>query len=97
MKLKPVKEKIHLVDVFREMFSKVDKSSATSITVDVDGGITMENFKRIIDYTDRKAVIETGIKTVYIYGEKLQITFCDKHYATARGDIRKIEIFSKEV
>ena len=97
MKLKPVKEKIHLADVFKDMFSKVDKSSATSITVDVDGGITMENFKRIVDYTNEKAVIETGIKTVYIYGEKLQITFCDKHYATARGDIRKIEIFSKEV
>ena len=97
MKLKPVKEKIHLVDVFREMFSREDKSSATSITVDVDGGITMENFKRIIDYTNRKAVIETGVKKVYIYGENLQITFCDKHYATARGDIRKIEIFSKEV
>ncbi|MBR2028884.1 MAG: YabP/YqfC family sporulation protein [Oscillospiraceae bacterium] len=97
MKLKPVKEKIKFKDVLREMFSKADKSSATSIAVDVDGGITVENFRRIVDYTKEKAVIETRTKTVYIYGEKLEIIFCDRHYATARGDIRKIEIFSKEV
>ena len=97
MKLKPLREKIPIKDVLKDMFSKVDKSAATSITVDVAGGITMENFKRIIDYTREKAVIETGIKIVYIYGENLEITFCDRHYATARGNIRKIEIFSKEV
>ena len=97
MKLKPAREKISLKDVFWDMFSKTDISAATSITVDVGGGITMENFKRIIDYTKEKAVIETCRKMVYVYGENLEITYCDKHYAAARGDIRKIEIFSKEV
>lgn len=97
MKLKPQKEKIRLTDVFKDMFSKLDKSSSTSITVDVDGGITVENFKRIIDYTKDSIVIDSKMKTVYMYGENMEITFCDKNYVTARGDIKKIEIFPKEV
>lgn len=97
MKLKPLKEKINLTAVVREIFSKTDKSADASITVDVDGGIILENFKRIIDYTKDKAVIETKRKTVYIYGENLEITFCDKNFAAAHGEIIKIELFSKEV
>ena len=95
MKLKPEKEKITIINVLQDIFSKRDTSSAASVTVDVDGGITMENFRKIIDYTNHKAVIETKHKTVYIYGEDIVITHCDKHFATAQGDIRKIEIFSK--
>ena len=97
MRLKLLKEKIYLTDVIRDIFSKTDKSVNTSITVDVNGGITLENFKKIVDYTKDRAVIETKRKMVYIYGENLEITFCDKNYATAHGKITKIELFSKEV
>ena len=97
MKLKPEKEKVTFGRVLKEIFSKTDKSSATSLAVDIDGGITMENFRRIIDYTGEKIAIETKYKTVYIYGEKLVITYCDKHFATACGNIEKIEIFSNGV
>ena len=97
MKLKPLKERIKLTDVMSDIISKTDKSVNTSITVDVNGGITLENFRRIVDYTKNKAVIETKRKMVYIYGENLEITFCDKNYATAHGKITKIELFSKEV
>lgn len=97
MKLKPDKEKISFSKVVKEMCSKIDKSSSTSLNIDLDGGITLENFKKIVDYKSDKVVIETKQKRVYIYGEKLSITYCDKHFATANGDIRKIEIFSKEV
>ena len=97
MKLKPLKERIKLTDVMSDIISKTDKAVNTSITVDVNGGITLENFRRIVDYTRDKTVIETKRKTVYIYGENLEITFCDKNYATAHGKITKIELFSKEV
>ena len=97
MKLKPSKDKTAMKDVFREMFSKRDTSSATSLTIDIDGGITLENFKKLIDYTSSKTIIETKHKLVYIYGNNLVITYCDKHYATACGDIERVEIFSKEV
>lgn len=95
LKLKPIKEKILFKDVIREMISKTDKSSPSSITIDIDGGITVENFRKIIDYTDKKVAMETKQKLVYIYGENIAITHCDRHFATACGTIEKIEIFSK--
>ncbi|MBE6894060.1 MAG: hypothetical protein E7483_00420 [Ruminococcaceae bacterium] len=94
MRLKPVKEKISIKTVINEMFSKTDKSSAASICIDVDGGIVLENFRRIIDYKSDRVAIETRYKFVYIYGSNLSITYCDKHFASACGDIEKIEIFS---
>jgi len=96
VRLKPIKEKLPLINVFKDMFSKTDTSSATSLTIDMDGGITLENFRKIIDYTNEKAVIETKNKIVYIYGANLVITHCDRHFATACGIIEKIEIFAKE-
>ena len=50
MRLKLLKEKIYLTDVIRDIFSKADKSVNTSITVDVNGGITLENFKKYLDF-----------------------------------------------
>ena len=97
MKLKPTKEKTPLLNVFKEMFSKNDVSSNTSLSIDTDGGVTLENFKKLLNYTSQKAVIETKQKIVYIYGENIVITCCDKHFAMANGDITKIELFSKEV
>lgn len=97
MKLKPTKETVSFLNVFKEMFSKNDKSSDTSLSIDIEGGITLENFKRLLSYTSQKATIETKQKIVYIYGENIVITCCDKHFAMAKGDITKIELFSKEV
>ena len=97
MKLKPYKEKIPVINTVKDICSKIDASSATDITIDVDGGITLENFKRIVDYQSDRLVIETKQKKVYIYGEELTIASCDKHFATAIGNIKKIEIFSKDV
>jgi len=96
MKLKPIKEKISMKTVISEMLSKTDKSSAASICIDVDGGIILENFRRIIDYKSDRVAISTKDKIVYIYGYNLSITYCDKHYATASGNIEKIEIFPGE-
>lgn len=97
MKLKPYKEKNSLLKAVKDIYSKVDTSSATAIAIDVDGGIVIENLKKIIDYQHNKLVIETKDKTVYIYGENLTIASCDKHFAAMYGNIEKIEIFSKEV
>ena len=49
MRLKLLKEKIYLTDVIRDIFSKADKSVNTSITVDVNGGITLENASELKD------------------------------------------------
>lgn len=97
MKLKPYKDKIKFNQVFKMIFSRTDYSSDTSICIDIDGGITLENFKKLIDYQKDRISIETKDKIVYIFGQNLLVENCSKHFATICGIINKIEIFSKEV
>ena len=97
MKLKPQREKIAFTEMLKILKSTGDNTSSTAITLDVDGGVCFENFKRILECRSDKIVIETKKKTVYIYGQNLILDRCNIHSATACGEIEKIEIFAKEV
>ncbi len=97
MKLKPYKEKQPVSKLIKDIYSFSQEASPTSINIDVDGCITLENFKKLLDYNDTMIALETRDKTVYIYGEELTVITCNKYNATVCGEILKIEIFSKEV
>lgn len=78
----------------RELSGQVIK---TEISVDENGGIWVDSFNKILDYTKDKLVLETKNKTIYIYGDEITVISCDKHTASAQGKVKKIEIFAKEV
>lgn len=97
MKLKPCKEKKAVSAVLKDIYSVSQQVSPTSVTIDVDGCVTLENFKRLINYNKDMIAMETRDKTVYIYGEKLVVTACNRYSAVVRGCINSIELFPKEV
>ncbi len=74
-----------------------DTVNATTISIDDSGSVVLENFKKVLDYTSEKLVMETNKRLIYIYGSELTILSCSKHNAVAKGNIEKIEIFLKEV
>jgi len=96
MKLKPCKEKKPVSKIIKDIYSVSQDASPTSISIDINGCTTLENFNKIIDYNGRMIALETYNKTVYIYGDNITITACNKYNATVSGEIMKIEIFTKE-
>ena len=97
MRLKPNKEKQSMNVFLKDIYSVGQQSSSTSINIDIDGCINLENFKKLLNYEKNEISLETRDKTVYIYGTDLSITTCNKYTATVCGDIVKIEMFPKEV
>lgn len=97
MKLKVNKAKDSIWGGIKTIYSNKPNVAQCVISIDVDGYTTLENFKKINDYTENKIVIETSQKNVYIYGEELKLVSCNKCTAIADGLIKKIEIFDKEV
>ena len=97
MKLKPNREKKTVIDVFKDIYSNENEAAQTAISIDINGCINIDSFKRLIDYRQDSIVIETRQKRVYIYGEDLTILSCNRHSAVCNGKIRKIELFENEV
>ena len=97
MKLKPEKTKQPITQLIKETFSVAEQVRPASISVDINGGIFLENFRKLLNYQKDIISIETDSKRVYIYGENLTMSDCNKYSATVFGDINKIEIFSIEV
>ena len=97
MKLKVKKEKHSAILALKSIFFNMDTTTQCLVSVDVDGGIILENFKKIRDYNNTGIVLETKEKIVYIYGEDIKITFTGKRTAVAAGQITKIEMFEMEV
>ena len=97
MKLRPNKEKMPLSKVIKDVYSIAQETCPVSVTIDVSGCVTLENFRRIIEYNSGMIVMETLDKTVYIYGEDITVTSCSRYSAQVCGKIYKIEMFSKEV
>ena len=95
MKLKPCKDKSTLSKIIKDTYSFSQQVASTSITIDVNGCVVLENFKRLVDYTNEMIALETKDKTVYIYGENLVLTSCNRYTAAVNGKIFKIEFFSK--
>lgn len=97
MKLKVKKEKQSLISSLKDIYSAENNAVKTSVSIDINGCINLDSFKKLIDYCNNKIVIETQNKIVYIYGMELCILECSKHNAVCNGKIQKIELFDKEV
>lgn len=95
MKLKPCKDKSTLPKIIKDTYSFSQQVASTSIAIDVNGCVVLENFKRLVDYTNEMIALETKDKTVYLYGENIVLTSCNRYTAAVSGRIFKIEIFSK--
>ena len=97
MKLKPNKEKNSIASALKDIYSMENDAVQTSISIDVNGCVNLEGFKKLIDYKNDKIIIETRQKRVYIYGDDLTILGCSKHNAVCSGKIVRIELFENEV
>ena len=97
MKLKPNKEKVSIKSLFKDIYSSENDAVKTSVSIDINGCINIDSFKKLIDYRNDVIILETNQKKVYIYGENLIILTCNKHNAVCNGKIRKIELFDNGV
>ena len=93
MKLKPIKDKQPPRKAVKDIFSIAQQISAPSVSIDINGGICLENFEKLLNYTDNAISLVTKDKIVYIYGSNLTILNCNRYTASVRGNIDKIEIF----
>ena len=97
MKLKPYKEKQPFIKSVKDIYSVSYDVCSTSISIDINGCTVIENFRKLLNYTNSMIALETNEKIVYIYGEELKILTCNRYTASVCGEITKIEIFQKEV
>ncbi|MBQ6896355.1 MAG: YabP/YqfC family sporulation protein [Oscillospiraceae bacterium] len=95
MRLKPSKEKRTFINSVKDIYSISHSVCPVSVSVDINGCVVLENFRRIISYDKNMIAMETDIKTVYIYGENIRVTACNRYSASVCGDIQKIEIFPR--
>ncbi len=65
----------------------------TIISLDLSGNLTIEGFKKLIDYTDTMIQLKAFNKILYIYGTNINIASCTKHGANVMGNIERIEIY----
>ncbi|MBQ9845366.1 MAG: hypothetical protein IJO54_04725 [Oscillospiraceae bacterium] len=97
MKLKPYREKQPLSKAIKDIYSLAQDAAGVSVTIDVNGCVVIEDFRRIIEYNGDMIAVENRDKRVYLYGHNITVTSCSRYSATVCGEIEKIEIFSKEV
>ena len=79
-----------------EVKTVADKSynaNPTFISIDLKNGIIVDQFQKLIDFTDSRLNLIAAGKNVYIYGENLKITSYSKTVIYISGKINKIEIF----
>lgn len=91
-----MKVKKHRESFFDGIKSIADrKASAVStfISMDINGSVIIEGFKKLIDYTDRGVTVNANGKLVYLHGESLKITACNKYNIFVSGKITSIELF----
>ena len=97
MKLKPVKNKQPASKAVKDIFSIAQQLSSPSVSIDINGGICLENFEKLLNYTSDAISLMTKDKIVYIYGSELTILNCNRYTAFVKGNIDKIEIFTNGV
>ena len=97
MKLKPNKERINVVDALKDIYSLENDAVQTSVSIDINGCVTLDSFRKLIDYRNDIIILETSKNRVYIHGENLVILACSKHNAVCSGKITKIELFENGV
>lgn len=97
MKLKTNREKHTVAEALKDIYSMGNDAVQTSISIDINGCVSLDSFKKLVDYRSDKIIIETRQKRIYIYGEDLVILSCSKHNAVCNGKIVRIEIFDNGV
>lgn len=96
MKLKSAKEKDGILSTFKDIYSNCSPIGETALSIDTDGCVTVDSFKKLVDYRKGVVILETKTRFMYIYGQNLVIVSCGKNSAVCKGDISKVELFAKE-
>ena len=91
MKIKKTGESF--LDGIRSIADLKTNAAHTFIALSVDGNLSVENFKKLLDYREDKIVLSAGNKTLYIYGERLKVLSYNKYDINITGEIKKLEIF----
>ena len=96
MKPKPFRKKEGIAAAFRDIYSNANQYGETEISIDTNGFVAIDNFKKLIDYRKGVVVAATVRKRIYIYGENLVIVSCGKNSAVCKGDISRVEMYESE-
>ncbi len=83
-------------DFFRMVKSVTDRNffaNQTFISIDLKNGVIVDQFEKLIDFSDETFNLVAAGRNVYIYGENLKITSYSKTMIYVMGKINKIEIF----
>ena len=67
-----------------------------SFSIDTNGNISIENFKKLLQCTDAYISLLADRKQINIYGSKILILGCDKHTCYISGEIERIEFSEVE-
>ena len=65
----------------------------TFLALSVDGRLSVESFKKLLDYQEDRIVLSAGGKTLYIYGDNLKVLSYNKYDINITGKVTKFEIF----
>ena len=82
-----------LISMVKTVADKSYNANPTFISIDLKNSIIVDQFQKLIDFTDSRLNLITAGKNVYIYGENFKITSYSKTVIYISGKINKIEIF----
>ncbi len=82
-----------VVQAFRSIADKDISAVSTLLSVDINGNLIVESFRKLIEYDSNKISLDTGCKLVYIYGQNMKILTFSKAQLQIDGEITKIEFF----
>lgn len=91
MKIKKNSESI--LQVMKSVTDIENIANPTFLSLDLNGGLVVESFSKLLDYDNDKISISAAGKTIYIYGENMKITTFSKSVLHVQGSIIKIELF----
>lgn len=61
------------------------------ITVTGRGGIDIENYKSILEYSDTSVSVNTSAGILYVEGEKLELKAVTAEYISVKGRVKGLE------
>lgn len=82
--------------VINNLTEKSAEINKTLISIDTNGNISIENFKKLLQCTDTYISLLADRKQINIYGSKILILGCDKHTCYMSGNIERIEFSEVE-
>lgn len=89
--MNPNNKKDGIMQVFRSVTDASLSAVPTFLSIDINGNLIIESFRKLIEYNSKSIILNTGTKQVYIYGEKLCIKSFSRTQLQIDGKITKIE------